>query len=235
MGIHSNFALGMRLRIGLGVGMVSLALPTLSLSQTPPPAQPVGTLTVAGAAGQAPLIQVNGKSYVDVESLARLTGGTLSFQANRITLAFPPAAAPDATLPPKPPKPGFSTEFLKAGIEEMSVIREWRSAIVNAVQTNNPVTDDWVSGYRRSAETKLTLASAAIVSDSDRNAFGLLQNEFNNMLQMSERFLTQHRNVSYTSPDSFVNNPEDEKILSCSRALAAMAATGVFQDELSCH
>jgi hypothetical protein len=195
-------------------------------------------LTVAGAAGQAPLIQINGKSYVDVESLARLTRGSLSFQADRITLALPAAAtavAPGAATADKPEKPGFSTEFLKAGIEEMSVIREWRIAIVNAVQTNNPVTDDWVAGYRRGAESRLSLASAAMMSDSDRKAFVLLQNEFNNMLQMSDRFVTQHRNVSYTSPDSFVNNPEDEKILSCSRALAAMAATGVFQDELSCH
>ena len=220
----------------LAAVVVLLAVPTTGISQVQPAPQSGGSLSVAGATGQVPLIQINGKSYVDVESLARLTHGSLSFQTNHVTLALPaspgPAVAPVAKAVVKP---GFSTDFLKAGIEEMAVIREWRIAIVNAVQTNNPVTDDWVAGYRRSAENRLALASAAATSDSDRKAFVLLQNEFNNMRQMSDRFLTQHRNVSYTSPDSFDNNAEDEKILSCSKALASMAATGVYQDELSCH
>jgi hypothetical protein len=221
----------------LAAAVVLIAVPMVGVSQVQQAAQSGGTLSVAGASGQAPLIQINGRSYVDIESLARLTHGSLSFQTNHVTLALPavspaPAVAP---LAKSLAKPGFTAEFLKSGIEEMAVIREWRIAIVNAVQTNNPVTDDWVAGYRRSAENRLALASAAATSDSDRKASVLLQNEFNNMLQMSDRFLAQHRNVSYTSPTSFDNNSEDEKILSCSKALASMAATGVYQDEVSCH
>ena len=73
--------------------------------------------------------------------------------------------------------PAFSVEFLKAGIEEMSVIREWRIAIVNAVQTNSPVTDDWVSGYRRAADSRLSLAEAAASTDPDRQAMVMLRTD----------------------------------------------------------
>ena len=117
----------------------------------------------------------------------------------------------------------------------MTVIREWRIAIVNAVQTNSPVTEDWVSSFRRSADSKLALASAAATTESDRKAVDLLRNEFNNMQQLSDHFLALRKSASYTSPDSFDNNPLDQKILSCARSLASMAAANQFQDDTACH
>jgi hypothetical protein len=75
----------------------------------------------------------------------------------------------------------FSTEFLKAGIEEMAVIREWRSGLINALQNGYPVTDQFVSGYQSQAATNLRLASVAVSTDSDRSAFQLLSNEFDNI------------------------------------------------------
>jgi hypothetical protein len=214
--------------------IVLLYVPVAGVAQTPAPG---GTLAVAGHAGQVPVVKMNGKTYVDVESLARLTGGSLSFQTNQTTLTLPaspvspqPTPAPVAAKPP-----GFSVEFLKAGIEEMSVIREWRSALVNAVQTNSPVNDDWVSGYRRAADSKLTLAEAAAITEPDRQASVMLRNEFNNMQQMSDQFVAMKKNMNYISPDSFDNNPLDQQILSCSRALASMAASGQVQDDISCH
>ena len=117
----------------------------------------------------------------------------------------------------------------------MSVVREWRSAIVNAVQNNQPVTDDWVSGYRRTAENKLSLASVALNTDSDRKAFPLLQNELNNMRKLSDKYLALHNSASYTSPNSFDNDSLDQQVLSCAQSLAAMAASGQFQDDSTCH
>jgi hypothetical protein len=52
---------------------------------------------------------------------------------------------------------------------------------------------------------------------------------------MSDQFLAMHANSSYSAPDSFDNNSMDQKILSCARGLASMAATKQFQDEASCH
>jgi hypothetical protein len=55
------------------------------------------------------------------------------------------------------------------------------------------------------------------------------------MQQMSDQFLAMHAKVNNIAPDSFDNNPLDQKILGCARALASMAATKQFQDEPSCH
>jgi hypothetical protein len=214
--------------------IVLLGVPIAGVAQTPAAGK---TLAVAGHSGQVAVVQMNGKTYVDLESLARLTGGSLSFQANQTTLTLPSArvSAPPAPAPAPAAKPGFSVDFLKAGIEAMSVIREWRSALENAVQTNSPVNDDWVSGYRRAADSRLALAEAAASTDSDHQAMAMLRTTFNNMQQMSDQFLTMRKNMNYISPDSFDNNPLDQKIMSCSRALGAMAASGQVQDDISCH
>jgi hypothetical protein len=208
---------------------VLLALPIAAIAQA---TQQAATLAIAGQPDHASLVQINGKSYVDVESLARITHGSIRFQGSQILLTLPVSAA-TASQPNKPPQ--LSEEFLRAEIEELTAIREWRVAIVTAVQTNNPVTENWVGGLRRSADSKLTLATAAATTDPDRNAVALLRNEFTNMQQMSDQFLAMHSKSSYSAPDSFDNNPLDQKILSCARGLASMAASKQFQNEPSCH
>ena len=207
--------------------LILLALPVAALSQAQQHA--TGTLVVTGHPGQVSVIQVNGRPYVDAQALAHLAGASLNTAGTQLILTLPAGASIGQ------PAHGFSSDFLKAGIEQLTDIREWRAAIVSAVQNNSAVTDNWVSGFRRAADSKLALASAAARTDADRKAFQLLQNEFNNMQQLSEYFLNLNRTVSYTSPTSFDNNPLDTKILTCARALAGMAATNQFQDDPSCH
>jgi hypothetical protein len=212
-----------------------LAVPALALSQA---VQQSGTLIVSGHSGQAPVLQINGRSYVDIEALARLTNGSLGFNGNQISLTLPASAAGTPTIAPpaiQPASPGFSKDFLKAGIEEMTVIREWRGALVNAVQNGYPVTDEFVAGYRGQAATNLKLASVSASTDSDRNAFQLLSNEFDNMPKLSNKILSARKNMNYISPDALKDDPLDQKILTCARSLASMAASGQFQDDGSCH
>jgi hypothetical protein len=222
--------------LSAGLMLVALlAVPGLALSQA---GQQNGTLIVSGHPGQAPVLQMNGRSYVDVEALARLTNGSLGFNGNQITLTLPasaastPAAAPPAS---QPANSEFSKDFLKAGIEAMSVIREWRSALVNAVQNGYPVTDDLVAGYRAQAAKNVKLASVAASTESDRSAFQLLSNELDNMQKLSSKILAARKNMNYISPDALKDAPLDQQILSCARSLASMAASGQFQDDGSCH
>jgi hypothetical protein len=212
-----------------------LVLPGIIWSQA---AQQNRTLTASGHPGQIPVVEINGRSYVDIEALARLMNGSLSFKGNQTTLTLPGAAASTPETPPdasQPVNPGFSKEFMKAGIEEMSVIREWRSALINAVQNGYPVTDAFVAGYRGQAATNLRLASVAASTDSDRNAFQLLSNEFDNMQKLSNKVLAARKNMNYLSPDALNGDPLDQQILTCARSLAAMASSGQFQDDGSCH
>jgi len=212
-----------------------LAVAGLALSQS---TQQNVMLVVNGQPGQAQVLQINGRSYVEVETLARLTNGSLGFKGNQITLTLPTSAAnaPASSSPAsQSATSAFSNDFMKAGIEEMSVIREWRSALVNAVQNGYPVTDAFVAGYRNQATTNLRLASVAASTDADRSAFQLLSNELDNMRQLSNKVLAARKSMNYISPDALKDDPLDQQILTCARSLAAMASSGQFQDDGSCH
>lgn len=213
----------------------ALTMPGVALSQA---VQQNGTLIVNGLAGQAPIRQINGKSYVDVEALARITNGSLSFKGNQITLTLQTSAAStSATAPPvsPPANSGFSKDFMKAGIEVGSTIREWRIALYSVVQNGYPVTDDLVAGYRGPSATSLRLASVAVSTDSDRNVYQLLSNEFDNMQKLSNKILAARQNMSVLSADALRDDPLNQQILNCARSLVAMASSGQFQDDGSCH
>lgn len=227
----------MRERSYLGPLML-LALvivPLLALSQT---AQETRTLIVNGQRGQVSVVQINGRSYVDLEALARIANGSLGFQGNQITLtlsgaANAPAAAVPSTNPPA--DPGFSRSFLRAGIEAMSMVREWHSALANAIKNGFPLAQDWLSGYRSQAATALRLASVAVSTDSDRSGFQLMTNGFNFMDKLSNQYLAATKSLNYIPPDALTNDPLDQKLLGCGHSLASMVASGQFVDDGSCQ
>lgn len=223
------------LRAGLTL-VTLLAVPGLVLSQA---GQQKGTLHVSGQPGQVPVLQLNGRSYVDIEALARLTNGSLHFNGDQITLTLPASAGttPTTATPASPAaNPGFSKEFIKAGIEEMTVIREWRSALVSAVQNGFPLKkDDIVASFQGQATANLRLTSVAALTDSDRNAYQLISNVFDNMQKLSNKVLAARKNMNYISADSLKNDPLFQQILNCTRSLASMASSGQFQDDGSCH
>jgi hypothetical protein len=208
-----------------------LAVPAMALSQV---GDAKGFFVVAGEPGQATVVRIQGKSYVELEDLARLTRGSLSFNGNQTTLTLPGSGANTATTVTGD-KSEFSKEFLRSAIEEMSTVREWRIALTNAVQNGFPIGDDWIALYRGPALRSLRLASVAASTDSDRNAYQLLSNEFDNMKKLSDRFVIAHTNQNYLPTDSLKGDPLDEQILNCARALAAMAASGQYVDDGSCH
>jgi hypothetical protein len=198
------------------------------------------TLIVNGNSGQVTVMQINGRSFIDLEALAQLANGSLGFRGNQIMLTLPGSAASNPTTAPSTRQPAdsaFSKNFMKAGIEEMAVIREWRSAQANAIQNGYPVTATWVAGYRNRAAESLRLASVAASTDSDQQALQLLTNELDNMQKWSNRILEARKDMDaakYMSPDALNDDPLFQKILSCAHSLASMAANGQFEDDGSC-
>ena len=208
-----------------------LAVPGIAVSQSGEEAR---IFVVNGQEGQAPVVRVQGRSYVELEALARLTHGSLSFNGNQTTLTLPGSTG-SGPVKGVATNSEFSKDFLRAGIEEMAVIREWRIALTNAVQRGIPVTDDWIALYRSPATTDLRLASVAAATDSDRNAYQLISNEFDNMKKLSDRFVAAHTSLNYTSPDALKDDALDQQILNCARSLTAMVASGQYVDDGSCH
>jgi hypothetical protein len=79
------------------------------------------SLLIEGPQENAKVIQVQGKNYVEVDQLARITGGALRFLGNQIILTFPASgdtSLQDVQSAPAPPI-GYSREFVNAGIETM--------------------------------------------------------------------------------------------------------------------
>lgn len=189
------------------------------------------TLVVDGYPGRAPVIQVNGKSYVEIEALARVTNGSVTFQTNQVTLKLSPMAA---TAPAAPPAK-LSKGFLRAGIDEMTVLDEWRNAVVKAVQNNTPVAEDVLDAYQRNANSKLEVASTTASTDPDRNVFSFLKNEFGNVQKLSAQYLAMRKSLTFIAPDSLDNDPLNQQIQNCAKGLASLTASGQFQDVATCH
>ena len=215
--------------------VICSTLPVLALAQA---AQQNRILVVTGHSGELPLVEIGGRSYIEIESLTRFVNGSLSFSGNQVVLTLPSSssslpATSAATNPP--PAPGFSKDFLRAGIEQMSVIREWRSTLISAVQQGFPITENWMKGFNDRAQYNLRLVSVAASTESDRNALQLLTKELNNMKRLSDRFVDANKSQTYVAPDALDNDPLDKKILSCGHSLASMAASNQFMDDGSCQ
>jgi hypothetical protein len=225
--------------------VVSLALPVVASAQNATTSQ---TLIVNGQQGLVPVIQVKGRSYVDLEALARAAGGSISYAGNQIALSLPgstdpsrsdtssvgvPSAQPSASAPVS--NTGFSKGFLNAGIEAAATLREWHATLASAIQNGYPVTANSFVSYRTQSQTNLRLASVAATTDSDRSAYQLLNNEFQNMSKLSDRYVDRRANMTYISPDSLQNDGLNQRFIACGRSLSAMAGSGQFNDDGSCH
>jgi len=207
---------------------IVLALPVLISAQSAPHPQ---TLVVNGQAGKTTVVQVNGRSFVDVEALAQIANGTVAFKDNQITLTVP-ASASGAAGQQSPP--GFSREFLSAAIESIAAVREWRTGIATAIQNSISITDSWVSAFQRQANDSLRQASVAAVTATDRAALQLLTNEYNNMRTWSDQLIAARKTLQYMSPEDMNSDPLFQQVLTCSHSLASMVASGQFQDDPSC-
>lgn len=225
----------------------AMILPMLALSQAAPQSL---TLDMNGQQAQLPVTHMNGRNYVEVEALARAANGSVSFQGNAMRLTLPggtgngaannassnnSGANAPAAEPSPAAYPGFSKEFVRSGIEFMSAIREWRSVLSNGVANGYPIASLGLGNYQAQAQQNLRMASTAIVTDSDTNVYALLNNEFANMKKLSDKFIAKAQNMNYIDPDAVKNDPLDQSVINCAHSLAAMASSGQFNDDGSCH
>jgi hypothetical protein len=203
------------------------------------------TLVVNGQSTEGAVVQINNRSYADLETLARLANGTLSFQGSHVTLQLPcPSAGNTAsTSTPEPAQPvakaGLSRNFMIAGIETLAQMREWGSAMAYAIQNGYGVTASWAADYREKAASSLSMASSAATTDSDHNALQLLTNEFNNVSMWSDQLVQAKQSMDTaqysTSPGTLRNEPLSQKIIRCGRFLGTMLGSAEFKDDASCH
>lgn len=228
-------------RRGTSTSLILVTL--LAVSRIAPAWAPQGrkTLRVTGYSGEAAVVQMNGRTYVDLEALTRITNGSLGLRGNRIVLTLSPFAANPGEAAPvasQTARPGFSREFMKAAIEAMAAMREWAAALKLLIQNGYPV-GNAMAGYQGRAVDSVRLASVAASTDSDRSGLQLLTNEFNNVQTWSNTLVSARNSMSAanltTSKDELENDPLFQKMLRCGQFLIPMFASGAFQDDAECH
>ena len=217
--------------------VISLLMVTGVVAMTVVMAQQTTSLLITGQSGSAKVVQVAGHNYVEVEGLARITNSSINFNGNQIVLTLPGGGGGSSqdTSNSNTPPPGFSKDFVTAGIEAMAQLREWHSALRNAIMRGYPLADDWLVAYRNQAQQAVRLASVAVNTPSDRNAFPFVTNELNNMQALTNKYLQITKNMEYLDPNALDNDPLDQKIRTCARSLASMATANQFVDDGSCQ
>ena len=199
-------------------------------------------LNVNGKSGQTTVVLLDGRTYVDLEILARIGNGSLSFSPNEITLTLSQATD---NIQPAAPEPEhvidseLSQEFMKAGIEEFALMREWASTLAYAIENGYQVNEDWVANYREQAANGLRMASTVATTTADRNAFQLLTNEFEAVRQWCDELVKARERMDTAkysvAPGSLRQEPLSQKIVACGRFLAQMLGSRTFRDDQSCH
>jgi len=200
------------------------------------------TLSIEGYTGQANVIRFQGRAFVEVQDLARITNGSLSFEGDRIILTLAPSGASEAARDAAA-KSGFSPAFMRAAIEAMASIREWGGMLQVIVQNGYPVgkamAGNTIRAYQGRAGDSIALAAAAASTESDYRGLELLKNEFNNIQAWADRFVDARNSMSAadlsTSENPLKEDPEAERIVLCGQFLARMFAGGTFQDDAVCH
>jgi hypothetical protein len=189
------------------------------------------------------VVQMGGRAYVDVETVAQFMKGSVTLEANRVVLTFPEsgtAAAPSAGIAPLPPAPppGLSRNFASLAIAELAEMREWRGAVGTILTYGVPVAGTWPQDYHDRAEANFGQLAVAASTAADQDALQLLQNEFSNLSRWASDVVATRQSLNATNtvrPDTMLNDPTLAKISDCSRFLSSMLVSGVFADNQSCH
>jgi hypothetical protein len=207
--------------------------------------QPGRMLVIDGKTGQAAVVEIGGRAYVDIEGLTQITHGFLSFKADQIVLSLPTSNVnppmPEAQAEPHSPvaESGLSREFMLAGIEEIATMREWANTLAYALENGYPITEHWAANSREQAAHDLTLAAAAASNESDRNALQLLTHEFEAVREWSNKLVHERKTMDTAkyaiSGNALREDPASQKIIACGHFLATLLGSGTFKDDPSCH
>lgn len=218
---------------------LALMLTAMAAAQTQSPKK---VLSVQGDSEKMNIMRFQGRDFVDVQELARVTDGSLSFNGDGLVLTLPGCEASERR-DTEHGKAGFSRPFMKSAIEAMGSIREWGGILQATVQDRYPVgtpmTGNTIIAYQERAADSVALASAAASTDSDYRGLELLRNEFNNLKGWTDTFFQARKSLTaqyMTLTDTpLQDDGEAQKIIHCGQFLAQMFPSGTFQDDAVCH
>lgn len=198
------------------------------------------SLSINGHTGNATVYQIDGRTYVDLESLVRVGNGTLSFKGDQITLSFPAPDGDSTRSDHQGSADGnLSTEFMTASVKTVAVLKEWTNTLSYGVQRGVPGDGSRLVVFHDRGSEALRLAAVAASSRADQDALQLLTNQFNTLSAWSDKLVGERRNMDtgkYSiSADALKNDDTYQKFTACTGFLNKMLPSGTYQDDSSCH
>jgi hypothetical protein len=183
--------------------------------------------------------QINGRLYIDLETLAQATNAIFTVEPRRVVLNIPPSdAGAVATDDSTQNSQRLSRDFSSAAISALAAMREWRVAVRAMILYGLAVSDTWVQAYHQQTLDALRQAGVAASTEADKNAFQLLSNEADmmtawaNQVEAARQELNGARTVD---PNTLKDDPTLAKIQRCSQFLNSMVLSGSFNDDPNCH
>jgi hypothetical protein len=207
MNKHGNF------RFFLPLGFV-LALAGILFAQSTPTKNKI--LVVNGKNAGPVVRQIDGRSYVDIETLAQVTNGAVTIERHRIVvtipasgsgstaIAAPPnaapvdagaapanaapddAGAPPASAAPAQPPQGLTRDFASAAIAALAEMREMRGAVRAMITYGLAVSDTWAQDDQGRVMTAIRQAEVAATTEDDLHALQLLENEADKLVSWED-------------------------------------------------
>jgi hypothetical protein len=226
-----------KLSLFLAIACLTLSL-TIVVPAVAQNAPRTRALVVNGRTTDGAVVQIDGHSYVDVETLAQVLGAAVRLEPGRVVLT---SADSEIVAKSGHATPALSKEFARAAISQLADMREWKGAISSVIRSG-VAGGNWLAPllheHRVRAEESLDQASVAATTDSDKLALQLLRGEFTNLGQWDSN--TQATILSLNAeqnlnPATARNDPLLAKISECGGFLNAMLVGGEFADSLSCH
>ena len=196
--------------------------------------EPDQKLVVNGKTTNASVVQIDGHSYVDLEALAQITHGSVTFEPNQIVLTIPNTNSEAAT---RQVVQGFSKGFTSAAIVALAKLQEWKGVLGTMVTFGLAVDGTWAQTYRQGVEAGLAQASISASTDSDHNALQLLTTQFGNLAKWESDLVAERQDLNgarTVDPNALQNDPVLAKFSSCGEFLSTMLASGDFADYSNC-
>jgi hypothetical protein len=197
------------------------------------------TLVVNGKTAGAGIRQINGRLYVDLESLAQATNAVFTVEPHRVVLTLPSSdAGAVGSDDSEQNSQKLSRDFSSAAISALAAMREWRVAVRAMVLYGLAVSETWVQTYHRQTLDALEQASVAASTEADKNALQLLRNEADMITAWANQVEADRQQLNaekVVDPNALKDDLTLAKSQKCSQFLNSMVLSGTYDDDPSCH
>jgi hypothetical protein len=201
------------------------------------------TIVVNGHQGQITIYTIDGRHFVDLETLVQIANASVSFQGETVLLNF--ATASQGAPPPPVPEQSqhssttMSPQFMNAAVEGLGMLRQWRETMAYGITRGVPGDGSRMAISQNKAGEQLRLIKVAATTEGDQSAYALVAKDFSNVNDWYNHLVQGRKNMdtgNYSmSADALSNDPQYQKIVKCSDFLGKMIPSGTFSDDGSCQ